>query len=182
MRPRPSSRSGGSRTRRSERLCAPRAPIPARFTTTSRHVRLSQPRCSIAYSVHSTSDGSSCSWQRSGLRGRRGGGVPLQSLVEALIRSDIESAVELEARSEGRARLIGAIYIRPADFVKERVEGHFRPVAKRFLPHLCAAVPHVSNAMLAWRVRWCVSGSSALCYPTRRHRSPCRATRWSQIL
>ncbi|MGI9657521.1 MAG: TetR family transcriptional regulator, partial [Gaiellaceae bacterium] len=84
--------------------------------------------------------------------------VPLERLVEGLIRPDIEAAVELQARSEGRARLIGAIYIRPADFVEARVEDHFRPVAAGYLPHLCAALPELAADVLSWRVRWCLFG------------------------
>ncbi len=89
----------------------------------------------------------------------RGEAIALEVLVESLIRPDIEAACGLEARSSGRARLIGAIYIRPAAFVQARVEAHFRPVAGRFLPHLCAAAPRVSPETLSWRVRWCVFGA-----------------------
>ena len=84
--------------------------------------------------------------------------IPLDVLVDALIRPDIEMGLSLEARSKGRARLVGAIYIRPAEFVKTRVEDHFRPVARRFLPHLCAALPDLERDVLAWRVRWYVFG------------------------
>jgi AcrR family transcriptional regulator len=84
--------------------------------------------------------------------------LDLDVLMEALVRPDVEAACELHARSRGRARLIGAIYIRPAKFVKERVEDHFRPVAERFLPHLICSLPDVPPDLLSWRVRWCVFG------------------------
>ena len=87
-----------------------------------------------------------------------GGVIPLHVLLDALIRPDIELAHSLEARSQGRARLVGAIYIRPVAFVTSRVEDHFRPVAQRFLPHLCAILPDVSRDTLSWRVRWYVFG------------------------
>ena len=84
-------------------------------------------------------------------------GTPsLAELVEALIRPDIETAQALEARSPGRARLIGAAYLRPADFVDAAVASHFAPVAEAFRPHLAAALPHVPFPVIAWRVRWCV--------------------------
>lgn len=85
--------------------------------------------------------------------------IALTALLGALIRPDIETACSLEARSAGRARLIGAIYIRPADFVQARVEDHFRPVARAFLPHLSVALPGVPPAVLSWRVRWSVFGT-----------------------
>jgi len=82
----------------------------------------------------------------------------LDRLVEALVRPDIEAAVALDERGAGRARLIGAIYVRPDTFVKALVEKRFGPVAQAFMPHLIAAVPHVGVALLGWRVRWAVFG------------------------
>ena len=92
-------------------------------------------------------------------KGDSGRGIELAALVEALIRPDIEAAWDLDGRSEGRARLIGAIYIRPAAFVEARVEEHFRPVAEAFLPHLARAVPGVDRDGISWRVRWCLFGT-----------------------
>lgn len=84
--------------------------------------------------------------------------LPLGALVEALIRPDVETAVALDGRGPGRARLIGAIYLHPAEFVKAEVERHFGPVAQRFMPHLVAALPDVPAGILSWRVRWFVFG------------------------
>jgi AcrR family transcriptional regulator len=83
----------------------------------------------------------------------------LPALVEALVRPDVETAHELHDRSLGRARLIGAVYLRPADFVEATVAVHFAPVAEAFRPHLEAALPHVPFPAIAWRVRWCVFGT-----------------------
>lgn len=86
------------------------------------------------------------------------GAPTLSDLVEALIRPDIETAHVLHARSPGRARLIGAVYLRPADFVEATVAAHFAPVADAFRPHLEVALPQVPFPVIAWRVRWCVFG------------------------
>lgn len=83
----------------------------------------------------------------------------LPQLVEALIRPDIEAAHVLHARSPGRARLIGAIYTRPSDFVATTVAAHFAPVADAFRPHLEATLPHLPVGDVAWRIRWCVFGT-----------------------
>ena len=84
-------------------------------------------------------------------------GTPsLAELVEALVRPDIETARALEARGSGRALLIAAVYLRPADFVEAAVAAHFAPVADVFGPHLEAALPHLPFPVIAWRVRWCV--------------------------
>ena len=83
----------------------------------------------------------------------------VSQLVEALIRPDIETAHELEGQSPGRARLIGAIYTRPSDFVTATVAAHFAPVADAFRPHLEAELPHLPFGDVAWRVRWCLFGT-----------------------
>lgn len=80
-------------------------------------------------------------------------------LVDALIRPDIDTAHALNTQSPGRARLIGAIYTRPSDFVAATVATHFAPVANAFMPHLAAALPHVRIGDIVWRVRWCVFGT-----------------------
>ena len=86
----------------------------------------------------------------------RRGPPSLADLVDALIRPDIEAARALEARSPGRARLIGSVYLRPAAFVEATVAGHFAPVADAFRPHLEAALPHLPFTVIVWRVRWCM--------------------------
>lgn len=80
----------------------------------------------------------------------------LAQLVEALVRPDVETGHALEARSPGRSRLIGAVYLRPIDFVEATVAAHFAPVADAFRPHLEASLPHLPFPTVAWRVRWCV--------------------------
>jgi AcrR family transcriptional regulator len=83
----------------------------------------------------------------------------VSQLVDALVRPDIEAAHALHARSPGRARLIGAIYTRPSDFVSATVAKHFAPVAGAFRPHLETALPHLEFGDIAWRVRWCAFGT-----------------------
>ncbi|MGB3187679.1 MAG: TetR/AcrR family transcriptional regulator [Ornithinimicrobium sp.] len=87
-------------------------------------------------------------------------GQPLvPQLVEALIRPDVETAHALNSQSPGRARLIGAIYTHPSDFVAATVTSHFAPVAEAFRPHIEAALPQLSFGDVAWRIRWCVFGT-----------------------
>lgn len=87
-------------------------------------------------------------------------GPPVVSqLVEALIRPDIETAHALHAQSPGRARLIGAIYTHPSDFVAAKVAAHFAPVAEAFRPHIETVLPHPPFVDVAWRIRWCVFGT-----------------------
>ncbi|MEM9132853.1 MAG: TetR family transcriptional regulator [Actinomycetota bacterium] len=84
--------------------------------------------------------------------------LPVAGLVEALLRPDVELATALDEREQGRARLVSATYLRPADFVLTQVEVRFAPVAARFHPHLIAAIPDVAPEILGWRVRWAVFG------------------------
>ena len=83
----------------------------------------------------------------------------LTDLVEALVRPDFEAAAQITQRHPGGGRLIGAIYVRPSDFVKSLVEASFAPVAARFQPHLEQALPTLDPGELAWRLRWGVFGS-----------------------
>lgn len=89
----------------------------------------------------------------------KSGRPTVSRLVEALIRPDVEMAHELHAQSPGRARLIGAIYTRPGEFVAATVATHFAPVADAFRPHLETALADLEFADIAWRVRWCVFGA-----------------------
>jgi AcrR family transcriptional regulator len=92
----------------------------------------------------------------------------LPHLVDALIRPDVEAAHALHAKSPGRARLIGSVYLHPGDFIEERVAAHFAPVANAFRPHLQRELPHVPFPVISWRVRWCVFGTvgTLLVHPT----------------
>lgn len=85
--------------------------------------------------------------------------IPVDGLVEALVRPDIEAATALADRGAGRSRLAGAIYLNPAAFVTERVEASFAPVAERYLPEMVRALPAVAPEVMAWRVRWVVFGT-----------------------
>lgn len=83
----------------------------------------------------------------------------LAALVDALVRPDLEQAAALAGRTPGAHRLVAEIYLRPSDFVTSLVEASFAPVARRFMPHLEAAVPSATRAALGWRVRWVVFGT-----------------------
>ncbi|MEO1063185.1 MAG: TetR/AcrR family transcriptional regulator [Actinomycetota bacterium] len=87
------------------------------------------------------------------------GAPTVEELTDALVRPDVEAAGALERRGAGRGRLIGRIYLDPAEFVTSQVEERFRPVAQRFFPHLLAAVPDVGPDLVAWRIRWCLFGT-----------------------
>lgn len=84
--------------------------------------------------------------------------IAARSLIEALVRPDIEAATALNGRGPDRARLIGVIYLDPARFVTELVERRFAPVAQRFFPHVMAAGGDLDPDTLSWRIRWFVFG------------------------
>lgn len=81
-----------------------------------------------------------------------------ENLIEALIRPDFEAVIAVADRNPEGARIIGTIYARPSAFVKSLVGDSFAPVARRFLPHLHAALPNLSPAELSWRIRWGLFG------------------------
>ena len=82
----------------------------------------------------------------------------LQSLLDALVRPDFEARLAAGERDPRSARIVGAIYSRPPDFVRSRVEASFAPVARQFVPHLMTVLPVLSPQELSWRVRWNVFG------------------------
>lgn len=84
--------------------------------------------------------------------------LPVAGVVDALLRPDVELATALDGRERGRARLVSAMYLQPADFVLSQVEARFGPVAARFHPHLIEAIPQVPPEIIGWRVRWAVFG------------------------
>ena len=82
----------------------------------------------------------------------------LDALVDALLRPDFEALLSAQARDPRAARIVGAIYSRPADYVQQLVEASFGPVAAAFSPHLSAVLPELGPAELSWRVRWNIFG------------------------
>jgi AcrR family transcriptional regulator len=86
------------------------------------------------------------------------GSPSLRRLLDAVIRPDLEMVVAIGTRNPDAARLPGAIYTRPSDFVKTLVEASFKPVALRFMPHIQAALPDHHPDELSWRIRWSVFG------------------------
>lgn len=84
---------------------------------------------------------------------------PINGLIEALVRPDLEAFLAIGQRNPHGARLIGAIYTRPSSFVKSFVEESFSPVAQVFTPHLLRALPELGPEELAWRIRWAVFGT-----------------------
>lgn len=83
---------------------------------------------------------------------------PLDELLTALIRPDLEAVRALADRNPAALRLLGIIYGQPNRFVKSHVEDRFRPVAERYMPPLMAVLTHLDPAEIAWRIRWCVFG------------------------
>lgn len=88
-----------------------------------------------------------------------GDNPPIEGLIEALIRPDLEAFLTVGQRNPLGARLVGAIYTRPSSFVKSFVEESFSPVAQVFVPHLMRALPDLGPEELSWRVRWAVFGT-----------------------
>lgn len=80
----------------------------------------------------------------------------IDDVIESLVRPDFEALLDVAARNPAGARVVGALYCRPPASVKRLVEDSFRPVARRFMPHLLAGLPHLGPNELAWRVRWSV--------------------------
>lgn len=92
-------------------------------------------------------------------RGAEDRPIPMEGLIDALVRPDLEVARAMDRRGSQDARLVGLIYLEPATFVTAQVEQRFAPVARRFHPRLIEAAPTIAPETLAWRIRWCLFGT-----------------------
>lgn len=86
------------------------------------------------------------------------GPLPIEPLVEAFVRPDVDAIVELQRRGPGRAAVVGHAYGRADEHVRTLVGRQFAPVAEAFLPEFRAALRHLPDAVVEWRLRWCVVG------------------------
>jgi AcrR family transcriptional regulator len=86
------------------------------------------------------------------LQRRDGADLPVDELMEAFLRPDVELMAALRANEVQVARFLGRAYSQPSPVLRGFVEEQFRPVAARFLPLLARAVPHLSEGELLVRL------------------------------
>jgi AcrR family transcriptional regulator len=78
---------------------------------------------------------------------------PIDAVMDAFIRPDIEILLELHQRGPTVAHFLGRVYSDPTPWVRQMTTGQFAEAERRFFPAIAAAVPHLPPAELAWRMR-----------------------------
>jgi len=86
-----------------------------------------------------------------------GGPLPVEELLRALLRPDLEAVERLRDESVEIAWLVGRSYATPSPAVARFSEEQFRVIADRFLPELERSLPEVDRDVLWFRVR-CIVG------------------------
>lgn len=80
----------------------------------------------------------------------------LEGLLDAFIRADVEILLELQDRGPNVARFLGRTYGDQTEWIQDMAEQQFAQ-AGDFYAHLAAALPHLAEDELAWRVRQVVA-------------------------
>lgn len=84
--------------------------------------------------------------------------VPVEALLRAFLRPDLELLAELRASGQVQfCRFIGRAYTQPSAVVASFVDRQFRPVGERVFPMLQRAVPEVDPGELQARMRLVVA-------------------------
>lgn len=80
-----------------------------------------------------------------------------EAVIDAFVRADYETLFELQSRGSAVARFIGRIYSDRADWIQEMAMDQFGETGGLFRSALAAALPHVEEKELNWRIRTLVA-------------------------
>ncbi len=88
---------------------------------------------------------------------RYGDPVPVEALLAAFLRPDLELIDRLRASEVQVARFLGRAYTQPSPAVARFMDSQFEPIAARLFPLLERALPHVEPAELRIRLNLVVA-------------------------
>lgn len=77
---------------------------------------------------------------------------PVDAVMDAFIRPDIETLLELHGRGPVVAHFLGRVYSDPTPWVRRMTAEQFVEAERRFLPAIAAAVGHLARDEIAWRL------------------------------
>jgi AcrR family transcriptional regulator len=78
--------------------------------------------------------------------------APLQAVLDAFVRPDIETLLDLHQRGPTVAHFLGRVYSDPTPWVRRMTSEQFAEAERRFFPAIAAALPHLSSDEIAWRM------------------------------
>jgi AcrR family transcriptional regulator len=88
-----------------------------------------------------------------------GAPLPVEIVLEAFLRPDVEIIAELRSRDPAVARFLGRLYGSRTPEIEAIAREQFLPVASRFRAELVRALPHLEEDEISWRLRNCVVGT-----------------------
>ena len=83
---------------------------------------------------------------------RRNDPAPIDEIMDAFVRPDIETLQRLSERGPATARLLGRIYSDPTPWIREMSATQFSEIRRLIFPAIGASVPHLDDESLAWRM------------------------------
>jgi AcrR family transcriptional regulator len=78
--------------------------------------------------------------------------APLDAVMDAFVRPDIETLLDLHQRGPTVAHFLGRVYSDPTPWVRQMTSEQFADVERRFFPAFAATLPHLPHDEIAWRM------------------------------
>lgn len=83
-----------------------------------------------------------------------GGPLPLEQVILAFIGPVLRIGSDLAVRQAAFKRLMGRMYVEPADTVRKILIDQMREVVRRFTAAFRRALPHIPQTELLWRLHF----------------------------
>jgi AcrR family transcriptional regulator len=83
---------------------------------------------------------------------RRSDPPPLEEILDAFIRPDVETLQRLQRRGPTVAHFLGRTYSDPTPWIREMTSEQFGEAGTRFVPAIAAAIPEVPITEIRWRM------------------------------
>jgi AcrR family transcriptional regulator len=88
---------------------------------------------------------------------RRGDAPPVAAVLEAFIRPDIETMQRVDSGLPTMARFLGRTYAEPTPWIQEMALDQFGAIGEEFGRLFAAALPHLDQEEVSWRMRHVVA-------------------------
>ena len=76
----------------------------------------------------------------------------IDAVIDAFVRPDIETLVDLQHRGPTVAHFLGRVYSDQTPWIREMAGAQFGEVGRRFFPPIAVALPHLRPDEIAWRM------------------------------
>lgn len=76
----------------------------------------------------------------------------IEAVIEAFVRPDIETLMDLQQRGPTVARFLGRVYSDQTPWIRRMAGEQFAEVGERFFPAIAVALPHLRPDEIAWRM------------------------------